>query len=64
MNAVQANMITATITTTTKIIMTTGAPSDSAHMLPPMASDSRWLMTRPSPEPPYVRVGEASTYSV
>ena len=36
-------------------------PSDSAHMVPPIASQSRWEMARPRPEPPYLRVGESST---
>ncbi len=38
-------------------------PSDSAHMCPPMASASFWLIARPSPDPPYLLVGEASTCS-
>ena len=37
------------------------APPDSAHIRPPMASHSRWQMARPSPLPPWRRVGEAST---
>lgn len=36
-------------------------PSDSTHMRPPMASVSLLQMANPKPEPPNLRVGDAST---
>mmetsp|Transcript_11085 Transcript_11085/g.40125 ORF Transcript_11085/g.40125 Transcript_11085/m.40125 type:complete len:327 (-) Transcript_11085:2037-3017(-) len=36
-------------------------PGDSAHIRPPIASQRRWLIAKPSPVPSYFRVGERST---
>ena len=37
-------------------------PSLSTHMSPPIAWHSRLLIVRPSPEPPYLRVGVSSSW--